>query len=153
MPSGLVGDPNRLRQILLNLIGNALKFTETGSVTLRVELDPGGAAGWLRFNVIDTGIGIAAEQSEMIFERFTQADSSTTRQYGGTGLGLAISKGFAELMGGRLGCISELGKGSSFYLAAPFAIRERDGWPGESSTRGGRNSAWSGGRHHARPSG
>jgi two-component system, sensor histidine kinase and response regulator len=123
VPSALVGDPNRLRQILLNLIGNALKFTERGSVTLRVETDPEGIAGWLRFNVIDTGIGIAVEQAEMIFERFTQADSSTTRQYGGTGLGLAISKGFAELMGGRLGCISELGKGSTFYLSAPFALR------------------------------
>jgi two-component system, sensor histidine kinase and response regulator len=122
VPSGLVGDPNRLRQILLNLIGNALKFTERGSVTLRVERDPGGAAGWLRFNVIDTGIGIAADKSEMIFDRFTQADSSTTRQYGGTGLGLAISKGFAELMGGELGCVSELGQGSTFYFAAPFAI-------------------------------
>jgi PAS domain S-box-containing protein len=124
VPSDLVGDPNRLRQILLNLIGNALKFTEQGSVTLRVERDSGGAPGRLRFNVIDTGIGIAAEQSEMIFERFTQADSSTTRQYGGTGLGLAISKGFAELMGGELGCVSELGKGSTFYLAVPFAIRD-----------------------------
>jgi len=123
VPLGLVGDPNRLRQILLNLIGNALKFTERGSVTLRVERDSGGAAGRLRFNVIDTGIGIAEEQSAMIFERFTQADSSTTRQYGGTGLGLAISKGFAELMGGELGCNSELGKGSTFYLAAPFPIR------------------------------
>src|ERR1019366_4054271 len=74
VPSGLVGDPNRLRQILLNLIGNALKFTEQGSVTLRVEPDPGGTPGWLRFNVIDTGIGIAADKSEMIFDRFTQAD-------------------------------------------------------------------------------
>jgi hypothetical protein len=119
----LVGDPNRLRQILLNLIGNALKFTEEGSVTLRVERDPNGASGRLRFNVIDTGIGIAAEQSEMIFDRFTQADSSTTRQYGGTGLGLAISKGFVELMGGKLGCVSKLGKGSTFYLALPLAIR------------------------------
>ena len=123
VPSGLVGDPNRLRQILLNLIGNALKFTEQGSVTVRVERDPGGNPGWLRFSVIDTGIGIAADKSEMIFDRFTQADSSTTRQYGGTGLGLAISKGFVELMGGKLGCISEVGKGSTFYLAAPFVIR------------------------------
>jgi CheY-like chemotaxis protein len=123
VPSALVGDPNRLRQILLNLIGNALKFTERGSVTLRVELDPGRAPGWLRFQVIDTGIGIAADKAEMIFDRFTQADSSTTRQYGGTGLGLAISKGFAEIMGGQLGCISELSKGSTFYLALPFAIR------------------------------
>jgi PAS domain S-box-containing protein len=123
VPSALVGDPNRLRQILLNLIGNALKFTERGSVTLRVELDPGGAPGWLRFQVLDTGIGIAADKAEMIFDRFTQADSSTTRQYGGTGLGLAISKGFAEIMGGQLGCVSELGKGSTFYLALPFATR------------------------------
>ena len=123
VPTGLVGDPNRLRQILLNLIGNALKFTERGSVTLHVENDEfGRIASWLRFNVIDTGIGIAADKSEMIFERFTQADSSTTRRYGGTGLGLAISKGFAGLMGGKLGCISELGKGSTFYLAAPFAL-------------------------------
>jgi two-component system, sensor histidine kinase and response regulator len=123
VPSGLIGDPNRLRQILLNLIGNALKFTEQGSVTLRVELDARGTPGWLRFNVIDTGIGIAPDKAEMIFGRFTQADSSTTRQYGGTGLGLAISKGFAELMGGQIGCISELGKGSTFYLALPFALR------------------------------
>jgi len=101
VPSGLVGDPNRLRQILLNLIGNALKFTERGSVTLRVEQDPNRASDWLRFSVIDTGIGIAADKAEMIFDRFTQADSSTTREYGGTGLGLAISRGFAELMGGR----------------------------------------------------
>lgn len=124
VPFGLLGDPNRLRQILLNLIGNAIKFTEQGSVTLRVEPDPGGAPGWLRFNVIDTGIGIAADQSEMIFGRFTQADSSTTRQYGGSGLGLTISKGFAELMGGELSYVSELGKGSTFYLAAPFAMRD-----------------------------
>jgi PAS domain S-box-containing protein len=128
VPSGLVGDPNRLRQILLNLIGNALKFTERGSVTLRVEHDPA-TPGWLRFSVIDTGIGIAADKSQMIFDRFTQADSSTTRQYGGTGLGLAISKGFVELMGGKLGCVSELGKGSTFYLAAPFVIHSEKASP------------------------
>jgi CheY-like chemotaxis protein len=123
VPSGLVGDPKRLRQILINLIGNALKFTERGSVTLCVEPDPGGAAGWLRFSVVDTGIGIAADKTEMIFGRFTQADSSTTRKYGGTGLGLAISKGLVELMGGRIGCTSEVGKGSTFFLTAPFEIR------------------------------
>jgi CheY-like chemotaxis protein len=122
--SGLVGDPNRLRQILVNLIGNALKFTEQGSVILRVQPDPGGEAGWLRFEVVDTGIGIAVDKTKMIFERFTQADSSTTRKYGGTGLGLAISMGLAGLMGGRMGCTSELGKGSTFFLAAPFGIRE-----------------------------
>jgi PAS domain S-box-containing protein len=124
VPAGLVGDPNRLRQILINLIGNALKFTDLGSVTLRVEPDPEEAAGWLRFNVVDTGIGIAADKTEIIFERFTQADSSTTRKYGGTGLGLAISKGLVELMGGRMGCTSELGKGSTFFLTAPFEIRK-----------------------------
>ena len=122
VPMALVGDPNRLRQVLGNLIGNALKFTERGSVTLRVEPDPGAGVGWLRFTVADTGIGIAADKRDMIFERFTQADSSTTRKYGGTGLGLAISKGLVELMGGRMGCSSELGKGSSFFLTAPFAV-------------------------------
>jgi len=122
VPSELVGDPNRLRQILINLIGNALKFTEQGSVTLRVELDPAGAPKWLRFSVVDTGIGIAADKTEMIFDRFTQADSSTTRKYGGTGLGLAISTGLVALMGGRLGCTSEVGKGSTFFLTAPFEV-------------------------------
>jgi PAS domain S-box-containing protein len=124
LPLGLVGDPHRLRQILINLIGNALKFTERGSVTLRVEPDPGGEAGWLRFNVVDTGIGIALDKTEMIFDRFTQADSSTTRQYGGTGLGLAISRGLVELMGGRIGCTSEVGKGSTFFFTAPFDVRK-----------------------------
>jgi PAS domain S-box-containing protein len=123
VPLRLIGDPNRLRQILTNLIGNALKFTVRGSVTVRVEVDPGGTAGWLRFNIIDTGIGIAENKIEMIFDRFTQADSATTRKYGGTGLGLAISKGLAEMMGGRIGCISEEGKGSTFFLSAPFGIR------------------------------
>jgi PAS domain S-box-containing protein len=122
LPLGLVGDPHRLRQILVNLVGNALKFTEQGSVTLRVEPEP--VAGWLRFNVVDTGIGIAADKAEMIFDSFTQADSSTTRRYGGTGLGLAISRGLAELMGGRIGCTSEEGKGSTFFLAAPFDTRK-----------------------------
>ena len=129
VPLGLVGDPNRLRQILINLIGNALKFTERGSVKLRVECEPGSAGlgevqDWLRFNVVDTGIGIATDKIEMIFERFTQADSSTTRKYGGTGLGLPISKGLVELMGGHLGCSSEVGKGSTFYLSAPFEIHK-----------------------------
>jgi PAS domain S-box-containing protein len=126
VPSELIGDPNRLRQILVNLIGNALKFTERGSVMLRVEPEPE-AAGWLRFNVVDTGIGIAAEKIEVIFGRFTQGDSSTTRKYGGSGLGLAISKGLAELMDGHVGCTSEPGKGSTFFFTAPFEVpKERD---------------------------
>jgi CheY-like chemotaxis protein len=124
-PLIVTGDPKRLRQILTNLVGNALKFTERGSVTLRVEPEPeGDDPDWLRFSVADTGIGIAADKAEMIFERFTQADSSTTRKYGGTGLGLAISKGLTELMGGRIGCVSELGKGSTFYFTVPFEIRK-----------------------------
>jgi CheY-like chemotaxis protein len=85
-------------------------------------VDPRGEPGWVRFSVADTGIGIAAGQIEMIFERFTQADSSTTRKYGGSGLGLAISKGLAELMGGRIGCSSEVGKGSTFFVTAPFGV-------------------------------
>ncbi len=121
VPLIIAGDPKRLRQILINLVGNALKFTEQGSVTLRVEQEPGGP-GWLRFSVVDTGIGIAGDKAKMIFERFTQADSSTTRKYGGTGLGLAICKGMAELMGGRIGCVSELGKGSRFFFTVPFEI-------------------------------
>lgn len=102
-----------------------MKFTERGSVTLRVEPDPGGAANWLRFNVIDTGIGIEAHKMGMIFDPFTQADSSTTRKYRGTGLGLAISKGLVELIGGRIGCTSEPGKGSTFFIAAPFEARQK----------------------------
>ena len=134
VPSNLVGDPNRLRQILVNLIGNALKFTQQGSVILRVEREAAAvgddeALSWLRFNVVDTGIGIAGDKINMIFQRFTQADSSTTRKYGGTGLGLAISKGLVELMGGRLGCRSELGKGSTFFLSAPFEVREKGTGP------------------------
>jgi CheY-like chemotaxis protein len=99
-----------------------MKFTPRGSVALRVERDPAGAAGWLRFNVVDTGIGIAADKVDLIFESFTQADSSTTRQYGGTGLGLSISKGLVELMGGRIGCTSQVGQGSTFFFTTPFEI-------------------------------
>jgi PAS domain S-box-containing protein len=124
VPRGLIGDPSRLRQILINLLGNALKFTERGSVTLRVEPEPAETAGCLRFSVVDTGIGIPVDKTEMIFGRFNQADSSTTRKYGGTGLGLAISKGLVELMGGRISCTSELGKGSTFSFAVPFEVRE-----------------------------
>jgi PAS domain S-box-containing protein len=101
VPSNLSGDPDRLRQILINLIGNALKFTERGGVSLRVERDRAAGETGLRFSVTDTGIGIAADKMEMIFENFAQVDSSTTRRYGGTGLGLAICKGLVELMGGR----------------------------------------------------
>jgi PAS domain S-box-containing protein len=111
------GDPGRIRQILLNLLGNAVKFTDTGEVVLRVrkESERGGSIG-VRFEVTDTGIGIDATQQARLFESFIQADASTTRRFGGTGLGLAISKRLAERMGGEIGVLSEAGKGSTFWF-------------------------------------
>ncbi|MDP2241198.1 MAG: PAS domain S-box protein [Burkholderiales bacterium] len=117
----LVGDPTRLRQVLLNLLGNAIKFTNSGEVSLRVGRDPDPAAPTaLLFKVSDTGIGISTAQQGRVFERFTQADSSTTRRFGGTGLGLTISKRLVELMGGRIWVESEVGKGSVFSFVVPF---------------------------------
>jgi PAS domain S-box-containing protein len=123
VPVYLVTDPTRLRQVLLNLIGNAIKFTTTGEVTLRVtlEVDADNLAK-LRFSVSDTGVGIPGEKLGQIFERFTQADSSTTRRFGGSGLGLTISKRLVELMGGNIKVESEIGKGSTFSFAIPFEI-------------------------------
>ena len=119
----LVGDPTRLRQVLLNLLGNAIKFTETGSVTLTVEADKDASVPTaLRFTVSDTGIGIAGEKLGRVFERFIQADSSTTRRFGGSGLGLTISKRLVELMGGRIWVSSEVARGSVFAFAVPFEI-------------------------------
>jgi PAS domain S-box-containing protein len=123
MPSDLLGDPTRLSQVLLNLLGNAVKFTEVGQVSLRVESDgdPATPTG-LRFTVSDTGIGIEEDKLGRVFERFTQADSSTTRRFGGSGLGLTISRRLVELMGGRIWVESELGGGSVFAFAAPFEV-------------------------------
>jgi PAS domain S-box-containing protein len=119
----LVGDPTRLRQVLLNLLGNAIKFTETGQVSLIVEQDRDRAVPTaLRFTVTDSGIGIADNKLATVFERFAQADSSTTRRFGGSGLGLTISKRLVELMGGRIWATSEIGKGSTFGFAVPFEI-------------------------------
>src|ERR1700674_3362384 len=123
VPNDLVGDPTRLRQVLLNLLGNAIKFTESGKVTLRVAPDANPSVPTaLRFTVSDTGIGIPREKLGQVFERFTQADSSTTRRFGGSGLGLTISKRLVELMGGRIWVGSEVGKGSVFAFAVPFEI-------------------------------
>ncbi len=123
VPVNLIGDPNRLRQILVNLMGNAVKFTEGGEVFIEVGLHEKRAnSATLLFSVMDTGIGIDKSKQETIFEDFTQADSSTTRKYGGTGLGLTISKKLAEKMGGRMWVESSLGKGSTFNFTAQFNI-------------------------------
>ncbi|MDZ4797354.1 MAG: response regulator [Bryobacteraceae bacterium] len=123
VPERLIGDADKLRQIIINLVGNAVKFTARGEVSISVEPDPESAEpGTLRFIVTDTGIGIAADRLEQVFEAFTQADSSTTRNYGGTGLGLAISRKFVELMGGRIWITSQLGVGSSFHFTARFGV-------------------------------
>jgi PAS domain S-box-containing protein len=119
----LVGDPTRLRQILSNLLGNAIKFTERGEVILSVEAAAASNdALALHFVVTDTGIGIPAEKRRVIFEAFAQADSSTTRKYGGSGLGLTISCRLVEMMGGRLWVESEVGKGSAFHFTTKFRV-------------------------------
>src|SRR5436190_626789 len=126
VPTDLIGDPTRLRQVLLNLLGNAIKFTESGEVALRVTSDAASTVpAALRFTISDTGIGIPSEKLGAVFERFTQADSSTTRRYGGSGLGLTISKRLVELMGGRIWVESELGKGSVFSFAVPLEVRPK----------------------------
>ncbi|MDQ6618967.1 MAG: PAS domain S-box protein [Pseudomonadota bacterium] len=123
VPCDLVGDPTRLRQVLLNLLGNAVKFTETGDIALLVTKDASSPdAAVLRFMISDTGIGIPDEKLSAVFERFTQADSSTTRRYGGSGLGLTISKRLVELMGGRITVESGVGKGSVFSFAVPLEV-------------------------------
>ena len=120
LPDGLEGDPIRLRQVLLNLVGNALKFTQEGSVRVAVELgEETPEAVMLRFEVADTGIGIDPHDRERLFQPFAQADSSTTRKYGGTGLGLSICQRLVQLMGGAIGVESELGGGSTFWFSIP----------------------------------
>jgi two-component system sensor histidine kinase/response regulator len=122
VPETLLGDPLRLGQVLINLVGNAIKFSSNGHVVLRIEAIEGDSAGGvtLRMSVTDTGIGMAPDELERVFLPFTQGDSSTTRRYGGTGLGLAISKSLVHIMGGELRAESSPGRGSTFAFVAPF---------------------------------
>jgi two-component system sensor histidine kinase/response regulator len=126
VPEFLKGDMGRLRQVLVNLIGNAVKFTERGEVAVDVQRDMEDEAGvLLHFRVRDTGIGIPKEKQEMIFDAFTQADSSSTRDYGGTGLGLAITSRLVNLIGGKLWVESEPGKGSTFHFTGHFGVADQ----------------------------
>jgi len=125
VPGTLVGDGDRVGQVMVNLVGNAVKFTERGRVAVRVGLaEPRPGRTWVHFSVEDTGIGIDADKRRRIFEPFEQADGSTTRQYGGTGLGLTICAQLVELMAGRIWVESCPGQGSTFHFAAPFALPE-----------------------------
>jgi len=124
VPDSVIGDPTRLRQVLMNLLGNAIKFTASGTVSLRVESDHDPLSPTsLRFSVCDTGIGIPDEKQARVFERFTQADSSTTRRFGGSGLGLTICKRLVELMGGRIWVESKVELGSTFSFAIPLEVQ------------------------------
>jgi len=131
MPPWVVGDPTRLRQVLINLLGNAVKFTQQGEVAIKVEAQHHAAdkrrnaQTALRFSITDTGIGLSQTQLDKIFEKFSQADASTTRKFGGTGLGLSISKVLVELMGGRLQVESDVGKGSTFYFDLTLPVIEK----------------------------
>jgi two-component system, sensor histidine kinase RpfC len=126
VPFLLRGDPHLLRQVLLNLLGNSLKFTERGEVGVRVTLESETSRhATVRFEVVDTGIGISAEAQRRIFDRFTQADESITRRFGGTGLGTTISKEIVELMGGTIGVHSEPGKGSTFWFTVELTKQSR----------------------------
>lgn len=123
VPETVVGDPGRLRQVMVNLVGNAIKFTADGEIAIRAALDSVGPGGpVIHFTVSDTGIGIPAEAQEKIFAAFTQADGSTTRKYGGTGLGLAICRQLIELMGGRIWVESEPERGSTFHFTVKFNV-------------------------------
>jgi signal transduction histidine kinase/DNA-binding response OmpR family regulator len=134
-PLRLRGDPGRLRQILLNLVGNAIKFTDQGEVVTRVSLEQETAdRAHLRFEVSDTGVGITPEVRARLFTPFSQADASTTRRFGGTGLGLAISKTLCELMNGKIGVESELRKGSKFWFTVALG-KQQDGFDSQAAMR------------------
>jgi PAS domain S-box-containing protein len=142
VPERLIGDPLRISQVLRNLAGNAIKFTNQGQVSVRIRTESlQGSKVALCFSVVDTGIGIPVEKHRLIFEPFTQADGSTTRKYGGTGLGLSISSGLVELMGGRIWVESEVGQGSAFHFSLTLELPT----PPQASETGSPSSA-AGGR-------
>lgn len=135
LPAVLKGDLAKIQQVLRNLLGNSLKFTEKGGVYIEVETKETDGAQNIYFYVRDTGIGISQDRQEKIFEKFTQADETTTRKFGGTGLGLTICRSFAEMMGGKVGVESEIGKGSRFWLCLPMVIAEEGEEPVNILTR------------------
>jgi len=127
LPASLVGDSARLRQILLNLVTNAVKFSADGEVLIKAFLEHAGSSGAsIRFSVIDTGVGISSEDLDRLFLPFTQLDQSSSRKYQGTGLGLTISKRLVELMGGEMAATSEKGEGSQFCFSVGFGLRPDD---------------------------
>ncbi len=126
VPSYIVGDPVRLNQVILNLAGNAVKFTTSGSVTIKLSVtESNNNIANIRAEITDTGIGIAEEKIGSVFESFSQASSDTTRKFGGTGLGLTISKELVEMQGGKIGLTSKLGQGTTFWFEIPYAIGEK----------------------------
>ncbi len=122
IPQSIMSDPTRLIQCLVNLVANAIKFTNTGSVRIETSLEQKEGKAFIRFDVIDTGIGIPPDKQSQIFEKFTQADNSTTRKFGGTGLGLSITKQLAEILNGELTITSEVDKGSTFSMTIPANV-------------------------------
>jgi CheY-like chemotaxis protein len=128
MPEWVIGDPTRARQVLVNLVSNAVKFTERGEVKVSLRYTPGSGADELAVSVTDTGIGIDEAGRQLLFKHFTQADSSTTRRFGGTGLGLAICRQLVEGMGGRIGVDSQPGRGSTFWFRLPTRRGDEPQW-------------------------
>ncbi len=131
VPRGVIGDPGRIRQILTNLAGNAVKFTSEGHVLVRVQFEDDGDVPMFHFSVRDTGIGVAADACPKMFDAFAQADASTTRTFGGTGLGLSIAKRLVKLMGGEIGVDSKLGEGSTFWFRIPLELDTTQALPPE----------------------
>ena len=136
VPDQLIGDPGRLRQIILNLVGNAIKFTNQGEVALRIAVEQAAPESLvLHFLIEDTGLGIPADRVDQVFEAFAQADGSTARLYGGTGLGLSISRQLVSMMGGKIWFRSEVGKGTCCHFTAHFGLPQVEPEPAENGER------------------